>query len=612
MIREYRADIDGLRAVAVAAVVGFHAFPTVIPGGFVGVDVFFVISGYLITDLILGRQRNGDLSIKEFYVGRARRILPSLTIVIAATLVIGWFLLLPAPYEKLGLHSLAGALFFPNLIYWSEAGYFDAAAKAKPLLHLWSLGVEEQFYLVWPLLLLFLLRHWKEWLAIVLLVLAALSLIYSSIEAFYDPTAAFYSPLSRLWELGLGSILASWHFKLPCPKTASLVGLSLIVGAALKLTNASPFPGLLALIPVAGAGLVIASGSWILSRRPLVALGLISYPLYLWHWPLLSFAAVSSVDTDITKTMILAGSVCLAWLTARFIEYPIRFGGLRYRGATISTSAIIGTSLVAATVIYSGGLPTRYAPEIRPVLATMKYEFKDAARVGRCWIPPNVRFESYAQECRTGDIWTWGDSYSGLLSTGLPRPHGQFTLNGCLPLLTSSTDVCAINGLIIDEILRVKPKRVILFGAWLFQSTNWQSDTRFNEALRQTLHKLRGRIDDIVLIGPSPYWPPSLPYVVFKFWSDFRILPDRVKVPPEAYRATDAIFREIAAGENVRFVSIFDALCNADGCLSHTPVSRSELLAWDDGHMTIEGARYVVEKLGLDRFDRVGVQHGGH
>jgi peptidoglycan/LPS O-acetylase OafA/YrhL len=246
---DYRADVDGLRAVAVALVVAFHAFPAAVPGGFIGVDIFFVISGYLITGVILDHQAVNSFSIKSFYIRRARRILPALAIVISATLVIGWFVLLPAHYERLGLHAAASALFVPNLVYWSEAGYFDVAAKTKPLLHLRSLGVEEQFYLVWPLLFV-LLRRWKAQPTKILCVLCVISLLYSSVEAFRDPVAAFYSPLSRLWELGTGGVLASWRVRSRYPEILSCFGLVLLLGAAFKITDASPFPGLFAIIPV--------------------------------------------------------------------------------------------------------------------------------------------------------------------------------------------------------------------------------------------------------------------------------------------------------------------------------------------------------------------------
>jgi hypothetical protein len=171
------------------------------------------------------------------------------------------------------------------------------------------------------------------------------------------------------------------------------------------------------------------------------------------------------------------------------------------------------------------------------------------------------------------------------------------------------TDPCtASNAAIADEILRLKPRRVILFGAWLLHSTNWQSDTKFNKQLRRTLHKLRSGLEDIILLGPSPSWPPSLPAIASKFWLDFGALPDRLKLSPKDYKATDSVFAEIAVAEHVQYISIFDALCNAEGCLSHTPASRSELLVWDSGHLTVEGATYIVDKLGLARLDRVRVQ----
>jgi peptidoglycan/LPS O-acetylase OafA/YrhL len=598
---DYRADIDGLRAVAVILVVAFHAFPALVPGGFIGVDVFFVISGYLITGLILRSQQEGKFSIKSFYARRARRILPALSVVLAATLVIGGFVLLPVPYKKLGLHAFASAFFFPNFVYWSEIGYFDVGAQMKPLLHLWSLGVEEQFYLVWPLLLM-VLRRMQVRPVFVLSALVAASLIYSSIEAFHQPAAAFYSPLSRLWELGAGSVLACMRINVPYPTLASSAGLGLIVGAALILTNTSPFPGLLAVIPVVGTAVVIAAGSRILSWRWLVALGLISYPLYLWHWPLLSLAAAGGTETGtIAKTAIVAVSFLLAWGTARYIEYPIRFGTLRPRGAMLSAASLFAVAIGAMLIFYSEGLLVRYPPEIRPVLATMDYQFAGPVRGFRCALTVTMSFESYQPECSEGHILVWGDSYSALLATGLRKPYAQFSRDGCLPLLTGGVDRCArSNAAVMQTILRLKPQRVVLFGAWLSHSANWKLDPTWNETLRSTLEELRRDIEDVIVVGPGPLWRPSLPVVVFRYWSEFGVLPDRIELSPENYRDTDAMLREISNRMNVHFVSIFDALCKAEGCLTHTPASRSQLLIWDHGHMTIEGAAYVVRRLGLD------------
>jgi SGNH domain (fused to AT3 domains) len=427
-------------------------------------------------------------------------------------------------------------------------------------------------------------------------------LIYSSIAAFYQPAAAFYSPLSRLWELSAGGALACVRVNVRYPTVASSVGLILIVGAALTITGTSPFPGLLAAIPVAGTAIVIAAGSRMLSRPWPVAVGLISYPLYLWHWPLLSLAATRNGEIgSLAKTAIVAISFVLAWATARYVEYPIRFGVLRPRGAMLSASAVFAVSLVAMVIFHAGGLPVRYPPEIRPVLATMGYEFRGPARVNRCWFAQDRSFESYEAECRAGHILVWGDSYSALLATGLTRPYAQFSRDACLPLLSAEEAECAkSNAAVMREILRLRPRRVILFGAWHSHSTNWQRDPKWNESLQRTLHELRSGIDDVILLGPSPRWPPSLPVVVFRFWSKFGALPDRLEMPAENYQATDAVMREISAREGVRFISIFNALCNAEGCLTHTPASRSQLLIADHAHMTIEGAHYVVRKLGLD------------
>ena len=607
MANDYRADIDGLRAVAVALVVGFHTFALSVPGGFIGVDVFFVISGYLITGLILDLQTAGRFSIKAFYVRRARRILPALSVVIAATLVIGWLVLFPLPYETLGLHAVAGALFFPNLVYWSEAGYFDSEAITKPLLHLWSLGVEEQFYLVWPLLLV-LLRRWQSQRTAILCALSAASLIYSSIASFHDPVAAFYSPLSRLWELGVGGILASRRVEVRYPELASVLGLTLIAGAAFTLTATSVFPGLLAIVPVGGTAMLIVGRSRILSSRPFVAVGLISYPLYLWHWPLLSFAASLDFHTELAKGTVVAISIILAWATTRFIEFPIRFGNLRFHGAAISVTVTFAVAVGAFIIFDLGGLPGRYPKEIWPVIATKEYPISGPTLNGSCMLSEES-FERYRPECRDGDILVWGDSYSAFLATGLPKPYAQFSRSGCLPLLTGEANECAkSNAAIADEILRLKPKRVILFGRWRLRAVNWRSDPKLNEALRDTLHKLRQGIDDVILIGPSPEWPPNLPDVVYRSWSKYGVLPDRIGISIEDYRATDAVMSTIANSEHVRFISILDSLCNPDGCLTHTPASRSELLDWDYGHLTVAGATYVVQKLGLARFD---APHGG-
>jgi hypothetical protein len=312
--------------------------------------------------------------------------------------------------------------------------------------------------------------------------------------------------------------------------------------------------------------------------------------------------AIGNRESGIVNAGAVLVSAMLAWLTARFIENPIRFGGLRVRGAAISATAILAALFGGALVFYSGGVPTREPAPMRPVLAAMKTDFRGPARIMHCWIPDPMTFEQYERQCFDGDILMWGDSFSAVLATGLPKPYAQFSRNGCLPVLDVGSEGCIkSNAAIVDEILRLKPRRAILYGFWMGTGARWQSDTKLIEALRRTLRKLRSGVDDVILIGSTPLWPPSLPEVVFTFWSDHGVLPDRLKPPEVNYRGTDEALRSIANSEGVRFVSLFDALCNADGCLTHTPASRSEMLMRDRGHMTLEGAAYVVRLLDLDR-----------
>src|ERR1700756_2738819 len=299
----YRPDIDGLRAIAVGAVLAFHTFPNIFKGGFVGVDVFFVISGFLISGIIVDDIEEDRFSYFDFYKRRIRRIFPALLTVIAATLIVGWYVLLPDEFRRVGKDLAAGAGFATNFILWGEAGYFDAASDTKPLLHLWSLAIEEQFYIVWPLVLGLV---WKRQRGLLLapLSIASVSFAYNvfSIQQ-HHADAAFYSPLSRFWELMLGGVLAylvrqkaQWLSGFRGLQAA--FGLLLIAISIFFLNKVAAFPGFWALVPTLGAFFVISAGGYnwigkrILGNPIMVGVGLISYPLYLWHWPILAFAKI--------------------------------------------------------------------------------------------------------------------------------------------------------------------------------------------------------------------------------------------------------------------------------------------------------------------------------
>ena len=347
----YRRDIDGLRAIAVLAVLGFHGFPDIFPGGFVGVDAFFVISGYLITGIIRADIDGARFSLLRFYGRRIRRIFPALLLVLAATLVIGWNMLLPGEFQRLGAHVLAGAGFVSNFLLWNESGYFDTDAKLKPLLHLWSLGIEEQFYIVWPLLLvLATLRRFGNKAYLLTALITGASFVLNLYLVSESPTGAFYSPLGRAWELGVGALLAlapvHWRFQQEGESAdvnpvsggrrqrtiCAWLGLASIVIGVFGVDRYMPYPGPLALLPTLGTAAILWAGpsTWLSSRllghRFLVGIGLISYPLYLWHWPLLAFEQIANprgvAIFDIAALLVC--SFVLAWVTYRLVEIPVR------------------------------------------------------------------------------------------------------------------------------------------------------------------------------------------------------------------------------------------------------------------------------------------------
>jgi peptidoglycan/LPS O-acetylase OafA/YrhL len=374
----YRPDIDGLRAVAVLAVVLYHAFPSVLTGGFVGVDVFFVISGFLISGIILRELDAGQFSVRHFYARRARRIFPALILVLSACLAYGFVVLLPTELALLGKGVASGAGFIANLVLWQEVGYFDREATAKPLLHLWSLAVEEQFYMVWPLAMWATRRAGTRQIAWLVLITVA-SFCLNLALAGADAAADFYSPATRLWELSAGAVLAwvALHSARGWPRpldgrfrdAGSCAGLVLILAAASLLRRDMDFPGVLALVPVAGALLMIAAGPGalpnrlVLSNRGAVLIGLISYPLYLWHWPLISLAYIigrGHGPKPLPAAGIVGGSMVLAWLTCTMIELPVRTSRRLFPTALPLTAGLAVVGALGWITWERAGFPSRY------------------------------------------------------------------------------------------------------------------------------------------------------------------------------------------------------------------------------------------------------------
>ena len=368
----HRPDIDGLRAIAVLAVVTFHAAPDWLPGGFLGVDVFFVISGFLITRLILQGMAEGQFSFADFYARRIRRIFPALILVLVACFGFGWVGLFAGEFEALGRHIAAGAGFVSNLVLWNEVGYFDRTAETKPLLHLWSLALEEQFYLAWPPLL-WLAARARLNLAATNGLLAAASLGGCALLLAFDSMGAFYSPLARMWELQLGAALAltNWRPRRWRAETAAVAGLALIAAPLLWAGRDSAMQIVPALAAALGSVLLLASGPEtrlhrrLLAQRTLVGIGLISYPLYLWHWPMLALARIvegGAITPAIAGAAVSASLVC-AVITFTLVERPIRsprHGAAQRRSIALTlVTLMIGVGVGGWLTDQHGGWPDR-------------------------------------------------------------------------------------------------------------------------------------------------------------------------------------------------------------------------------------------------------------
>lgn len=451
---KYRPEIDGLRAIAVIPVILFHAGFSSFEGGFVGVDVFFVISGYLITTIILSQMEEGSFSIVNFYERRARRLLPPLFLVMFVSLLFSWFWLLPADMKDFSQSLVAVSSYTSNILFWSESGYWDTAAELKPLLHTWSLAVEEQFYILFPLFLMAMWRFRKRWIFGAFILITLLSLAAAQWGAYYKPSATFYLLPTRGWELSIGATIAfCFLYKKQMMQTVvsnklinevfGLFGLLLIGYAILNFDEKTPFPSLYTLIPTIGSGLIILFTSPqtlvgnFLSAKLFVGIGLISYSAYLWHQPLLSFARHVNIyePSKFTYAILAFLSLPLAYFTWRFVENPFRSKHIFSR-KSITVYSLIG-SLFFIVIGLSGHL-------------TNGFGFRNSQltdELGRKLMPNSGlsktcdREFTLSTDCRTDnepEMLIWGDSYAmhlvqGIMTSNPDAKIIQMTKTSCGP-----------------------------------------------------------------------------------------------------------------------------------------------------------------------------------
>ncbi len=619
---KYRPDIDGLRAIAVLAVVAFHAFPTAAPAGFLGVDVFFVISGFLITGILIDSINDtGRLDLWGFYRRRIRRIFPALIVVLSSCLVAGFALLWPVDFRELGHETLAGALFYANIQFWLDTGYFDQAAATKPLLHLWSLGVEEQFYLVWPPAL-WAFRGGREGRTLIIVAIGAVSFLIAASLTDDHPAAAFYLPIPRFWELMAGAALATTTRGLSgsASTIASILGLGLLV-VGLVGFGVNAETTWWRLVPVAGASLMIAAGPTngvnrsILGNPVMVSMGKISYPLYLWHWPLLVFLRLRDHDTPGARLLAVVVSLGLAIATYVLIERPTQRLEKRIPWVLAPLCGALALVAIAGQMDFErAGLPMRFPAAVQPYLDN-QFHWSIDARSGLCWRTdgidpvqfPMVCTPQSTKERRT--IWIWGDSYAARLYPGLVEVEGgaasigQVTRNSCPPLLEFGSDFCKENNrAVIDLLKKSKPDLLILYANWSSYSIDY-TDSSTAPNLSATLDQIQQTgVANVLLIGPGPKWKEALPKVLAEQWRETGSVPKRTTalLDPAAFLADQQI-QAFVARRPLRYVSLIKDLCTVDGCLTIVAPGPDGVLTPDFGHFTTPGAVYVAKLLNIDR-----------
>ncbi len=465
---KYRPEVDGLRALAVIPVILFHAGLSLLSGGFVGVDIFFVISGYLITSIILSEMQQGTFSIINFYERRARRILPLLFVVIFFSFIGAWLWLLPEDMKDFSQSLVAVVSFSSNILFMQESGYWGAVNELKPLLHTWSLAVEEQFYIIFPLFLLLAWKIRKRWIAVSLVIIVfVLSLTFAHIGAYKMPIPTFFLLITRAWELIIGAGIAYYFFTtrdanraLLSNNTAneimSLIGLGMIIYAIFCFDKSTPFPSLYALVPTVGAGLIILFSTGktgvgrLLSTRVFVGIGLVSYGAYLWHQPLLAFTRYNEIfanqDGGATLIFIALLSLPLAYITWRWVEKPFRKKGL-FNRKIIFIASIIGSVIFGGLGVLGhikNGFPERFTPDVLSIYYT------NNGSLERC---DEGTFRRSGSTCIIGDVNVapsaalLGDSHSSMLTKSLDEilknKHASMVVyaqSWCPPLLDFATD----------------------------------------------------------------------------------------------------------------------------------------------------------------------------
>jgi peptidoglycan/LPS O-acetylase OafA/YrhL len=614
---KYRSDVDGLRAVAILPVVAFHAGLNFVPGGFVGVDVFFVISGYLICRLINDEIKSGSFTVAGFYKRRVMRLFPALFTMLIATSILAYVYLLPIELKEYSQSLIAAVTNVSNIFFALTTGYFDAPAETRPLLHTWSLSVEEQFYIVCPLFMLACYRFCPRRLNMLLATGAVLSFVAAFLAYGRNPNFAFFLTPFRACELLLGALLGIRFF--PLAATAQLknviggAGLVAVLFAIFALSAETPLP-LTMLVSSVGTAMIIHSSEngpslagRLLSWRPAVFIGLISYSLYLWHWPIMVFQRsdhflIGQAPLS-TKLATIAISIGVAYLSWRFIETPFRIRtkstpARRALGGAFASMAAVAA--LSTTALALDGAPFRFAQPVVTLASYLAYDPTAAFRSGRCYLTANR--ETYdTKTCLTKDAMRpnyllIGDSHAAQLWLGLHEVLPdvnlmQATMMLCRPVRMEVTAFdfrkCPrlMHFIFDDYLTHEKIDKVLLAASWKSEDV---------PKLEATLDYLKERNIEAVVFGPIVEYDHALP----------RLLADAIRYhdPQLADRERTAAIplldrrmRMLVTGKGVPYISTYDAMCKAGTC--DKLVSGDVPFQFDEGHLTAAGSIALAEKL---------------
>ncbi|WP_018998418.1 acyltransferase family protein [Hirschia maritima] len=635
----YRPEIDGLRTIAVIPVLFFHFGINSFSGGFTGVDIFFVISGFLITSIITHEMDNQKFSFANFYRRRALRILPPLALVVVATFIAAWFLMLPAEVEELGRTTIATTLFGSNIYFFKAYNYFSILAESNPLLHTWSLAVEEQFYFVTPILLWLIcfIKPLAKFRAHIIAFCVAVSFMLSLWLINWSSEAAFYLLPARFWELGIGSLIAlyAWDKNFPgkLKNTAGIIGVGLLAYSIFMLDKTDMFPGLNAIYAIVGTALIIVAGlkSWtglVLSQKPMVFIGKISYSLYLWHWPVLIFYKLFFLKTELNTldaVILTAVSIVLAYLSWKYWEQPFR--NLRklssFRILSFTSAGLIASVVVGMGVLTIDGRWRTFDARVHELTelslnytGSQVYTNQFRPRHQSCFVTDSSKAEfnkTSLEECLTSktdnpSLVLIGDSHSAHLTGPLQQHLPEYEIlplqaSGCKPLWPLQGDTRCndiIRKGVVEYLPTIDNPTVMISAQWAAFAHG--TDTNFERDLLAFIQKLYDAgANEVIVLGPSLEYTMNLPLLMARAKivgrTDTSSFVDH-KIYEFDQRMNDLLSKQDSPAH---YISLIDFICEQGSCEDDEPV------LFDANHFTMESALSVAQSIRENL-----VAHGNH